>query len=451
MSSKAALGSCVPRTCDTPEKGYQCRPSITHSWGQYSPFFSVPSKIDPSVPATCSVTFAQILSRHGARDPTASKTKTYSNLISRIHSSATSYGPGFEFLRDFAYTLGADQLTAFGQAEMSNSGVKFYQRYRSLARTSPAPFIRASGQDRVVESAIRWTEGYHAQRLADDASDTLPYPLLSIPERAGANNTLNHGLCTAFETGPSSTVGDAASSEFLSAFAPPIADRRNANLPGANLTDQEAVYLMDLCAFETVASAGGATLSPLCGLFSPSEWADYGYYQSVGKWYGYGPGNPLGATQGVGWVNELIARLTGKPVVDRTTTNSTLDGDEATFPLDRRLYADFSHDNDMTGVYAALGLYDGTEALDLRARRSEEETRGYAAAWTVPFAARMYVEKMVCGGEGDGEEMVRVLVNDRVVPLRGCDADELGRCKLGAFVESLAFARGGGDWDACFA
>jgi hypothetical protein len=390
----------------------------------------------------------QILSRHGARDPTASKTKTYSNLVSRIHSSVSSYGAGFGFIKDFTYTLGADQLTAFGQTQMSNSGIKFYRRYRSLARDT-VPFIRAAGQDRVVESALKWTEGYHAQRVAENSSDVLPYPLLSIPEETGVNNSLNHGLCTAFETGAYSSVGDAASKKFLAAFAPPIAARLNAGLPGANLTNQEVVYVMDICTFETVASAGGRTLSPFCGLFTASEWRDYGYFQSVGKWYGYGPGNGLGATQGVGWVNELVARLTGQPVADHTTTNSTLDGNPETFPLGRTLYADFSHDNDMMGVYAALGLYNGTKPLDVKVRQSEEESGGYAAAWTVPFAARMYVEKMVCGG--GGEEMVRVLVNDRVVPLKNCGADELGRCKLSAFVDSLAFARAGGNWDACFA
>ncbi|KAB5554641.1 histidine phosphatase superfamily [Coniochaeta sp. 2T2.1] len=332
---------------------------------------------------------------------------------------------------------------------MVNSGIKFYSRYRPLAKQS-VPFIRAGGQDRVVESALKWTEGYHSLRVADNNSDILPYPLLSIPEEAGVNNSLSHGLCTAFETGLYSSVGDAAARKFLAVFAPPIAARINSavGLPGANVTDQEVVYLMDLCAFETVASEGGRTVSPLCGLFTESEWRDYGYYYSVSKWYGYGPGNALGATQGVGFVNELVARLTGRPVVDRTTTNSTLDGSAETFPLDRALYADFSHDNDMMGVYAALGLYNATKPLDVKVRQSEAETGGFSVAWTVPFAARMYVEKMVCGS--GGEELVRVLVNDRVVPLVECGADGLGRCKLGAFVESLSFARGGGNWDACF-
>jgi hypothetical protein len=79
---------------------------------------------------------------------------------------------------------------------------------------------------------------------------------------------------------------------------------------------------------------------------------------------------------------------------------------------------------------------------------------GYAASWAVPFAARVYVEKMRCRqhrGKMEGEEMVRVLVNDRVMKLRGCGADERGMCTLGRFVESMAFARGDGRWERCFA
>lgn len=75
-------------------------------------------------------------------------------------------------------------------------------------------------------------------------------------------------------------------------------------------------------------------------------------------------------------------------------------------------------------------------------------TKGYSASWTVPFAARAYFEKMSCVGAG--EELVRVVVNDRVVPLEICGGDELGRCGLSSFVESLSFAREGGDWGECF-
>jgi hypothetical protein len=393
----------------------------------------------------------QILSRHGARAPTSNRAVEYDALIRRIHHAVSKYGPGYEFIKAYNYTLGADQLTPMGQQQMVNSGLKFYHRYRSLASKS-VPFVRAGGQDRVVHSAQNWTRGYHDALLRDRTSPTprppFPYDILTNPETPETNNTLHHSLCPAFEKGGAySAVGSSAQAIFRAVFAPPITARLNTNLAHAELTDNDTIALMDLCPFNTVVSTASTTLSPFCALFTPDEWHSYDYYQSLGKWYGFAHGNPLGPTQGVGFVNELLARLTRSPVRDGTSTNATLDADEKTFPLDRAVYADFSHDNDMTSVLGALGVYEGTGMLENSTRRSPEESGGFAASWAVPFAARVYVEKMRCGS---GEEMVRVLVNDRVIGLKGCGADVLGRCTLGRFVESMAFARGNGRWDWCF-
>lgn len=398
------------------------------------------------MPDTCQITFAQVLSRHGARDPTLGKTIAYAALLARIHSHVTSHSEPYAFIKDYEYTLGADQLSVFGQQQMINSGVKFYNHYRTLAK-NVTPFIRASGQDRVVESAQNWTQGFHSARVQDSAKDSsYPYNIVVISEDTGSNNTLNHGLCTVFED---SAVGSAAQKEWVSIFTPPIAERLNKNLPGANISNVEAVYMMDLCPFNTVADLHGA-ISPFCNLFTEDEWKAYDYYQSLGKYYGYGWGNPLGATQGVGFTNELIARLTASPVHDCTSTNSTLDKNPETFPVGgtTALYADFTHDNDLTGIFSALGLYNATRPLLNTTVESIKETNGYSAAWTASFAARAYFEKMSCVGEK--EELVRILVNDRVIPLDNCGRDQLGRCKLGRFVESLSFARVGGEWEKCF-
>ena len=408
--------------------------------------------MDPAIPKDCTLTFAQVLSRHGARAPTSSRAAYYSNLIDRIHANAIYYSPSLSFLATYNYTLGADDLTPIGEQQMVNSGLKFYRRYRSLARKE-APFVRTAGQDRVVRSAENFTQGFHSALLADKKSTSappaLPYPMVIIPETppSKVNNTLHHGLCTAFESGTYSS-GAAAQATYRSTFLPALTSRLNTALPGTNLSDADTIAIMDLCPFETVAGPGDGSLAPFCNLFSPEEWRKYDYFQSLGKWYDFGPGCALGPTQGVGWVNELLARLTGRPVEDNTTTNSTLDADGSTFPLGRGLYADFSHDNDMVGVLGALGVYDGVEGgLGNGTRQEPGEVEGFSVSWAVPFAARVYVEKMRCGGQ---EERVRVLVNDRVVRLRGCGVDERGMCEVGRFVESMVFARGGGRWDMCF-
>ena len=439
-----------PGSCDTVEEGYICQPDISNYWGQYSPYYSVPSDISSEVPKDCKITFAQILSRHGARDPTESKSVKYNETIQKIKSNVQHFEGDYTFLADYKYSLGADQLTKFGEQELFNSGMKYYDRYQALTKHL-YPFVRASGQDRVVASAENFTQGYIQAALADSGMKIDPdtHEIVIISEAAGSNNTLDHGLCKSFEDLPSYDIGKLAQETWQAVFTPPITARLNANLHGANLTSYETIFLMDLCPFDTVASPLGE-ISPFCSLFTAEEWRQYDYYQSLGKYYGYGSGNPLGPTQGVGFANELIARLTSTLVDDHTSVNHTLDSVNATFPIGagHPLFADFSHDNDMTAIFSALGLYNATKPLSNTSIETAEQTKGYSAGWTVPFAARTYFEKMAC--EGQEEEFVRVLVNDRVLPLESCRGDTFGRCTLGRFVESLSFARGGGRWERCF-
>jgi len=302
----------------------------------------------------------------------------------------------------------------------------------------------------VVESAMNFTQGYHQALLQDKphGKDTYPYAIRILSEDAGTNNTLNHGLCTAFEEGSDSEIGNDAQGKWVDVFVPAIQKRLNADLPGADLSKSDVISFMDLCPFDTIASPTSA-ISPFCDLFTETEWKQYGYYESLGKYYGYGPGNRLGPTNGVGYTNELIARMTNTAVDDHTSTNSTLDSDAANFPTDKAhtLFADFSHDNDITSILAAVGIYNATTPLSKTTIETAEQANGYSASWTVPFAARVYFEKLQCG---PGEEKVRIVVNDRVVPLPRCGNDGLGMCTLSKFVESLSFARGGGLWNQCF-
>jgi len=251
-----------------------------------------------------------------------------------------------------------------------------------------------------------------------------------------------------------STTNAVAGAIYQNVFLTPIQTRVNAGLPGANLTLTETLYLMDLCPFNTVQGVTGAELSPFCTLFTKSEWKQYNYYRSLDKWYAQGPGNYLGASQGVGYANELLARMTNdSSYVDRdmTSVNHTLDSSNGTFPLGYNVYADFSHDNPMVSIFTALGLFNATWAAGQLSNTTLEtitETQGYSAAHSVPFAGRAYFEKMVCRANGT-DELVRVVMNDRVVPLVGCGADAKGICTFANWLKSLTFVAANGYWSQC--
>nr|VWP02207.1 Beta-galactosidase [Ganoderma boninense] len=148
-------------------------------------------------------------------------------------------------------------------------------------------------------------------------------------------------------------------------------------------------------------------------------------------------GNALAVVQGIGYVNELLAWLTGMPVRDHTTYNAAF-----AFRLGHTLYADFTHENLMVPVVAALGLFNVSRPLDpgvrpgylshmgvgrgRSAEEGEEEGQWWIASQMVPFSARMVTERLAC--ERDGSRAagvdVRVLVNDAVQPLGFCGTGE---------------------------
>lgn len=176
-------------SCDSLDQGYHCRIRISHDWGQYSPYFKLSSEISPDVPTGCNVTFAQILSRHGARDPTSKKTLKYAKTMSRVQSSVQHFKGDYAFIAHYNYSLGADQLTAFGKQEMVHSGTGFFDRYESLAR-SCTPFFRASGERRVVESAQWFASGLHQAKVGSAGIEDkdYPYDVTVISEAKGSNN-----------------------------------------------------------------------------------------------------------------------------------------------------------------------------------------------------------------------------------------------------------------------
>ncbi|CAK5265068.1 unnamed protein product [Mycena citricolor] len=405
---------------------------IQKLWGAYTPYYPVQEYKAP--PAGCAITQVNILQRHGARFPTGGAA---ANIISavqklqRVHARYTH--PAMAFLRSFEYDLGVADLVPFGALQSLESGKEIFERYGELVDEDHIPFVRASSGQRVVDSANNWTTGFAV------ASRHVYRPILNVILSEEGNDTLENHMC------PNAEKPEELTQEWLSLYAPAITSRLNMWAPGAGLTHPETAALISMCAFHTAALATGSnfdTLSPFCDLFTSEEFAAFDYSADLEKYYYTGHGARLGRVQGVGYVNELLARLTRSAVRDHTQTNRTLDSDPATFPLDRTIYADFSHDNTMIAIVAALGLFRQRQPLSAR---HVDPSRTWRIHEMVPFAGRIVVEKLGCG---DGE-FVRVLVNDALQPVDFC-ASEI--CRLEEFVESQSYARsdGEGDWELCY-
>ncbi|KAJ5587236.1 uncharacterized protein N7459_003001 [Penicillium hispanicum] len=431
---------------DSPDKGFEPDFSnYAHQWAQYAPFFSVEGEdggLSNEVPQDCQINFVQLISRHGARYPTTSKGKKLQALIDKIQKGATLSGDA-AFLKDYKYELGTESLVSFGQQELVNSGIRFVQRYPELS-SGNEPFIRSTNSQRVMESANEFIKGFQQARGQPTTGSSVPTIGTVVANKAGTPNTLNHATCDKFEQ----TYRDyakAAKKAYLPIMMPSIRTRLKDMIQNVDLADNEILELMEMCSFETVAAnADASTMSPFCDLFTESEWSEFEYVQSLVKWSAFGHGNPLGPTQGIGYLNELYARLTDTPVKNIASIDQNL-VNAKNFPLGRAIYLDFTHDNGMIPIFSALGLYD--VELDKTKMQSPADSGGFSSSWVVPFAARAYIERMECCEDS----YIRLIVNERVVPLKGCDVDDLGRCSEEDFLENtLAWARADGNWQQCY-
>ncbi|KAG1897714.1 acid phosphatase [Suillus fuscotomentosus] len=402
-------------------------------WGPYTPYYPVEEYQHP--PNGCSITQVNILQRHGARYPTSSASKRIQRSLQKLLNASKYVDPKLEFLRSYQWHLGVADLVPLGSTQSFHSGAETYRRYSHLVDDHMLPFVRASGGDRVVMSAVNWTAGFA------DASRQLYHPSVSviISETETSNNTLKNSMC------PNSRASKNEANTWRDIFSASIVDRLNTAAVGAEILSQDIPELMSLCAFETVSEEKE---SRFCDLFSLQEFQAYEHYQDLQKYYMTGYGNPLGRVQGVGYVNELLARLKGTPVEDHTQTNSTLDSSPITFPLDRTVYADFSHDDEMVAIYSALGLFPQTYPPS-PTEASPQST--WVVSRLVPFSGRMITEKMQCFEAGIPRDFIRILINDEIQPLAFCGVGD-GLCGLEAFVDSQIYARrnGAGDFEKCF-
>ncbi|GAA5989509.1 hypothetical protein JCM10908_000509 [Rhodotorula pacifica] len=407
--------------------------TIGRNVGPYSPYYNAGTYV--AAPVGCVIDQVNILQRHGARYPTSSAGKKIAASVAKL-KKAKSLGSSLAFVSDYTYALGADDLTPLGAEQSREAGYLAAQRYGSLLHSTTAlPFVRSDSSQRVVDSARNWTAGFfsYRKRSADSVN------VLVINGAAGSNDTLDDNNCN--------IAPDLSSFEnaWLAHFAAGATARLNAAAPGTNLTNADTLNFMELCAFD---SEYYGSVSPWCALFTTQEWNDLEYYFDLDKYYGNGYGNPLGPVQGVGYVNELLSRLTGNITytnLDATQVNHTLDSNPTTFPLDKSVYFDASHDNQITSILSAIGLKNGP-ALPASGPPAGQV---WVTSQIVPFSGRLVTERLTCSGT----RYVRFFINDQLqIPSFCKDYDSTtGLCSVSNFVASQGYARnnGRGDWQKC--
>ncbi|EJU01676.1 phosphoglycerate mutase-like protein [Dacryopinax primogenitus] len=412
---------------------------IFKHWGNLSPWYSVPSfglDSSPLVPDGCRVTMLNILHRHGARYPTSSGEGVGpAGFATRLHNALTSgktwsAGGDLDFLNDWVWMLGADVLTPFGREQMYKLGVDLRIKYGFLLNnftvSQTLPVFRTESQDRMRSSSENFALGFFGERAKDQylASITV--------EASGFNNTLSpYYTCHNSFDWNKSYRQTPYMKIWLPTYLKDTLPRIQSMLEGFELSYDDIFTMQTICAYETVALG----YSAFCGLFTQEEWEGFEYAWDIYFWYDSGWGSPVARGLGLGYVKELVARLTNTPIaVHDSTTNSTLDDNPITFPLGSSLYVDATHETVVLNILTALNLSSFAAAGPPPADHIPEK-RSFIASQVVPFGTNVQFQVLSCAATPDPQ--IRIILNDGVVPLEGlgdCPYQQDGMCAVHTFV-----------------
>lgn len=491
-------------------------------WGQLSPYASNADDLfgvsDVGVPAGCGLEQAHLLQRHAQRFGTgefddapndatfgervatwqASRSSSSSSRKNGGCSSSSSFSGPLAFLNHYSYTLSESLLTGVGATTEFSNGVAFWNRYGRLlydavpgqtayngsftnGTARPKPVLRTTSQSRIRNSQISWALGFFGPSFAASPDPTLAgwtdaFDVVVIAEGGTENNTLAaYDSCHDDTLEPVVDMGDHDLWAYLSVYLAAATARLQAHAPaGFALTVNDTYAMQSICAYET-AYLGE---SPFCALFTLDEWAGFENTLDIEYYYDYTYGNPTGRAQGLGYLQELLARLTHRLILaSSSSVNSSLTDNERDFPLGRPFYADFSHDDIIVSVLTAMSL-DYLRDPPSLSQWPPNPNRAFVLSHLTPFGAHLVTEVYGCA-DADPDaatahqtlykradtgynasvatnKFVRMRLNEGILPLhtiRGglCAGRTDGLCPLDSFLASQANASAMANYQyACF-
>lgn len=149
--------------------------------------------------------------------------------------------------------------------------------------------------------------------------------------------------------------------------------------------------MLQLCSYETHALG----YSTFCTLFSEEDFLAYEYYYDLIFYYNNGPGSPVAAAQGKGYLQEWVARLTHSFPSANSALNETFDNTTTFFPLNSSIYADATHEVvvlDTLTAFNLTALFKGPP-LD---PKGNQHSNSFVASKQVPFATHFTTQVLEC-------------------------------------------------------
>ncbi|KAF2643781.1 phosphoglycerate mutase-like protein [Massarina eburnea CBS 473.64] len=431
---------------------------ISKYWGNLSPWYSLRSSdygldgASPLAPEGCSITQMHLLYRHGARYPTSGAAP---DAFAQKLANATKNEGGFQvsgdlaFLGNWTYKLGAELLTPFGRSQLFMLGVSYREQYGNLLNNftemGTLPVFRTQSQDRMVKTANNFAAGFFGvPEYLDQVSIEI------LVEAPGVNNSgAPYDVCDNANAESKGSIGNTVATEFADNAFNTTITRLQSQVEGITLTPTDTIAMLQLCAYETHALG----YSAFCPIFSQEDFLNLEYYYDLLFYYNNGPGSPVSAAQGKGYLDEYIARFTGQYPPPNSGLNETFDNTTTFFPLNQSIYADATHEvvvMDALMAFNLTALFDGPPL----SVSGNQRRNSFGASRIVPFATHFTTQVLSCPAR-EVEKQIRFIVNDAVIPIDNypnCPSDPDGLCGFENVVDVLKQRSAHIDFDYdCFA
>ncbi|KAK9358096.1 histidine phosphatase superfamily [Lipomyces starkeyi] len=402
---------------------------IFYHLGGYSPWIRHQTSTISTLPSQCVVDQVHMLSRHAARYPTRSVGIKMKSLITKLKSSGATVLPFLESWEEFfevdedGKSIDLEELTREGKyagvRQAYNSGVKLRDRYDHLVdcvdkRENKTFSIFSCSCSRVLHTAENFALGFFKE---DELFANVRHVIIpDIAPQRGADTLTPVKACLRYRQDPERgrSRGHVVSEQFKSVYLSRVADRLRLQFD-YDFSVSDLWYMQELCGFEILAT--GNEESPWCGIFTQREWEEFAYARDLLHYYRSGPGTPYSAVMGFLYLN---------------ATREVLElGPEKA----GNLFFSFAHDGDIVPLVGTLGLFPEIEPLP---PTHVPDNRNWKLSSVVPMGGRVIFERVSCASNIGARRIgVRILVNDGVVPVPGCQSEtsDGGICPLDVFVK----------------
>ncbi|KIK68813.1 hypothetical protein GYMLUDRAFT_237805 [Collybiopsis luxurians FD-317 M1] len=441
------LGGAKKSKAKRQRKGKDEEWDLFKYWGHLLPWYSnewgaFGLDSNPEMPDTCRVTGLHFLHRHVGKHKAGPAADNWTAstgpaaFASRLHEAVDNWTAkgDLAFMNNWTYKLGEEILTPFGRQKVFDLGISMRLKYgyllKNFTETNTIPVFHTGTIDRMLHSALNFAIGFFGYPFEDQYEQSI-----TIEAPGFKGSIAPFATCSNVNKPVIAKRGSWYVQRWAAIYLNQTRERLQSQVDEYELTIADVFAMQHLCAYEQSVTPNSVDCSrERNGKVSimPLTW-------SSGT---TGLGSPVARVQGAGWVQELLARLEHKrmePHEHRFSTNSTLNDNPITFPVNQSLYVDVMHEIVLLNILTALNLSmlaaNGPLPYDYI-----PDNQTWKVSQLAPFAPNVQFQLLECSSPliSPGQQ-IRIIINDAPVPLtgiQGCPEQEDGMCPVDTFVKA---------------